>query len=143
MKKMYKIFLALFLLITLSDCSSKDEELKIMENDEIVNFIDDQYIPFIHNKSTNDELFLTGGDKQKIWIWDTEVQGHFGCGPVTSYSPDGWLVEPNEMESFEMYDDELIFCSNNNYILNAHGYVYVDPSAKEVMGSNERDIDLT
>ncbi len=140
MKKKYKNFLALFLLITLSGCSSKDEEFKLMENDEIVNFTKDQDLPSVRNGSTDDESFLTGGNK-KTWIWDTGVQGHFGCGPVTSYSPDWWPAAPNEMESFEIYDDELVFCSNDNsYILNAHGYIYVDPSAKEVMGANERDI---
>ncbi len=97
--------------------------------------------PSVQIKLTDDELFLTGGDEQKIWIWDAGVQSHFGCGPLTSYSPDWWPAAPNEIKGFEMYDDELIFYFKDNlYVLNAHDYIYIDPTAKEVMGGNEKNI---
>jgi hypothetical protein len=78
--------------------------------------------------------YLTGGSTQKVWIWDSETEGHFMCGWLYS-DPDWWVTAPNELADSEIYDDELSFIKEGNaYILDAHGYVYVDPSVEGIVG---------
>ena len=97
--------------------------------------------PSVQIKMTEDEMFLAGEDVQKVWVWDAAVEAHYGVGPLDSDYPDWWPVAPYEMEDFEMYDDELTFhFEDNRYQLNAHGFVYVDPTAKDIMGGDGRNI---
>lgn len=108
---------------------------------KVFTFIINEDHPSVQIKLTDDEIFLTGDDVQKTWIWDAGVNSHFGVGALDSDGPDWWPVEPYEMEDFEMYDDELTFYyEDNRYILNAHGFIYIDPSAGDIMGGNERNV---
>lgn len=80
---------------------------------------------------------LTGRESQKIWVWDYNTQGHLACGWINSEKPDWWILEPNELVGKGLYDDELSFLTNKRaYKLDAHGDVYIDPSAAEVMNPN-------
>ena len=76
---------------------------------------------------------LTGKDGQKVWIWDSTVAGHLACGWVSSESPDWWITEPNELRNLQIYDDEMRFLPDKTYLLEAHGYIYVNESALSVM----------
>lgn len=80
---------------------------------------------------------LTGTDAQKIWVWDANTLGHLACGWIYSELPDWWILEPNELVGKGLYDDELSFMTEGRiYKLDAHGDVYVDGSATEVMNPN-------
>ncbi|MFT4221983.1 hypothetical protein [Dysgonomonas sp.] len=77
---------------------------------------------------------LSGDNGDKRWVWNSKVSGHLSCGWLYSDGPDWWITVPNELANLKTYDDELNFSlTDYKYVLNAHEYVYVDPSALKVM----------
>lgn len=87
--------------------------------------------------ATNDPIIylLTGKDTPKVWIWDSTVQGHLGCGEPSTTTPNWWSAGPNELKGRGIYDDELTFTLNEkrDYVLNAHNDIYVNESAAKTM----------
>lgn len=87
--------------------------------------------------ATNDPIIylLTGKDTPKVWIWDSSVQGHLGCGEPSTTTPNWWSAGPNELKGRGIYDDELTFTLNEkrDYVLNAHNDIYVNESAAKTM----------
>lgn len=63
---------------------------------------------------------MTGGDgitaSSKRWVWDQNIGGHFGVGPLTNDFPDFFSAEANELNPC-VYDDVLVFShdGNDNY----------------------------
>jgi len=79
---------------------------------------------------------LTGKTSQKVWVWDYMKEGHLtGVWSDPGGAWEGvWALVPNELAGYKIYDDELSFISENNeYKLDAHGFIYVDPSALHVL----------
>lgn len=68
-------------------------------------------------------------DGRKEWVWNSQVNGHFGCGP--SGSPDGlgwWPCGANEKAGVGLYDGVFTFGADNSYQYNPgnSGTVYVN-----------------
>lgn len=85
----------------------------------------------------NDPLInvLTGGNTPKVWVLDSSVQGHLGCGEPTTSTLNWWSAGPNELQDKGIYDDELTFMLNakRDYILNNHNDIFVNESAAQTM----------
>ncbi len=69
---------------------------------------------------------LTGS---KVWVWNSRVDGHFGCGP--SGSSDGlgwWTCGAEEKKDWGIYDDSFTFNADGSYIYNPGegGTIYVN-----------------
>lgn len=79
---------------------------------------------------------LTGKTSQKVWVWDYMKEGHLtGIWSDPGGAWEGvWALVPNELKDYEIYDDELSFISKNNeYKLDAHGFIYADPSVLKTL----------
>ncbi len=87
--------------------------------------------------AANDPIIylLTGKDTPKVWIWDSSVQGHLGCGEPSTTTPNWWSAGPNELKGRGIYDDELTFNLNatRSYSLKANNDIYVNESAAKTM----------
>lgn len=85
----------------------------------------------------NDPLIylLTGAGTPKVWVWDSSVQGHLGCGEPSTSTPNWWSAGPNELNGRGIYDDELTFILNSarDYSLKANNNIYVNESAAKTM----------
>lgn len=85
----------------------------------------------------NDPLIytLTGTGTPKVWVWDSSVQGHLGCGEPTATTPNWWSAGPNELAGRGIYDDELTFILNSarDYSLKTNNDIYVNESAAKTM----------
>jgi len=63
---------------------------------------------------------ITGGDgvtaSSKRWIWDQNIGGHFGVGPLTNDFPEFFSAGPSQLNPC-LYDDVLTFShdGNDNY----------------------------
>ena len=55
---------------------------------------------------------ITGGSS-KVWVTDSDANGHFGVGPATDFSPIWYAATPGSREACA-YDDEITFTKNPN-----------------------------
>lgn len=78
---------------------------------------------------------LTGGDAGKVWVVDSTVGGHIGCGPTDASTPSWWSANPNELADRNIYDDELSFVlsKESDYKLVTNGKIFVNESAVQTM----------
>ncbi|MBF0577473.1 hypothetical protein [Dysgonomonas sp. GY617] len=78
---------------------------------------------------------LTGKDTPKVWIWDSSVAGHLGCGEPSTTTPNWWSAGPNELKGRGIYDDELTFILNStrDYSLKTNNDIYVNEAAAKTM----------
>ncbi len=84
---------------------------------------------------------LAGTDGNgKVWVMDSSVMGHLGCGPDVSGSDDWWSVNPDEKTNTGMYDDEITFFPDGRYVYDsgADGKLYVNNTVTAV-GSGSED----
>ncbi|MCK9159794.1 MAG: hypothetical protein M0P00_04785 [Bacteroidaceae bacterium] len=59
------------------------------------------------------------GTTSKTWIWDSTVNGHFGCGPSgSSTGTDWWSCSADGKAGVGLYDDEVTFNVDRTYIFN-------------------------
>jgi len=60
---------------------------------------------------------IAGGDgvtaSSKRWVWDENVGGHFGVGPLTNDFPEFFSAGPSQLNPC-LYDDVLVFSHNGN-----------------------------
>ena len=56
---------------------------------------------------------VSGGASQN-WVWNSTVDGHFGCGPSLDAPKGWWSCEANGKAGF-LYDDIMTFDSEGNY----------------------------
>ncbi len=54
------------------------------------------------------------GDGSQNWVWNSTVDGHFGCGPSLDNPKGWWSCEAGGKEGF-LYDDIMTFASNGEY----------------------------
>lgn len=88
-------------------------------------------------KDDKNVINLTSG---KTWIIASDLQGHIGCGPSDSDTPDWWSANPNELMDKFIYDDELRFVLTDvsvHYYLEAHGKIFVNESAAKTMAPDQ------
>ena len=62
------------------------------------------------------------------WMWNSEADGHFGCGEVGSDGKNWWSCPANGKDGMGLYDDNLTFDAEGNYTYNPGegGTVYVN-----------------
>ena len=59
---------------------------------------------------------VSGGSSQN-WVWNSTVDGHFGCGDSVENPKGWWSCGANGKEGF-LYDDIMTFASNGEYTYN-------------------------
>lgn len=64
----------------------------------------------------------------KEWVWNSTVDGHFGCGPSTADPVSWWSCGANEKADWSLYNDTMTFTEDGKYLFNPgeDGKVYVN-----------------
>lgn len=62
------------------------------------------------------------------WVWNSEVSGHFGCGPDVNDPAGWWSCGANEKADWSLYNDSMTFTEEGKYLFNPgeDGKVYVN-----------------
>lgn len=62
------------------------------------------------------------------WVWNSEVSGHFGCGPDVNDPASWWSCGANEKADWSLYNDSMTFTEDGKYLFNPgeDGKVYVN-----------------
>lgn len=62
------------------------------------------------------------------WVWNSTVDGHFGCGPSTADPTSWWSCGANEKADWSLYNDTMTFTEDGKYLFNPgeDGKVYVN-----------------
>lgn len=103
------------------------------------------FIPAV-KVATPEELLAGTDGKGKVWILDTEAQGHLGCGDSVGNPAGWWSAGANEKAGTGLYDDEITFFPDGKYVYSsgADGLMYINWGVT-VIGPNpgaEPDIDI-
>lgn len=94
-----------------------------------------EFVPAV--KVVTPEEMLAGTDAAgKVWVMDSEAQGHLGCGETVDNAAGWWSAGPNEKADFGMYDDEITFCPDGKYFFSpgADGKVYINKGVTAATG---------
>ena len=89
------------------------------------------------------------GKTSKTWVLDSEANGHLGCGPDQANAAGWWAAGPNEKAGFGLYDDEITFYADGQYVFNpgADGKIYINKDVTAIgpgtTQSEDYDIDWT
>ena len=86
-----------------------------------------EFVPAV--KVATPEELLAGMDANgKVWVMDSSVPGHLGCGPDADNPASWWAAGPDEKAGTGLYDDEITFFSDGKYVYNPgpDGKVYVN-----------------
>lgn len=77
---------------------------------------------------TVEELLAGKGSEGKVWVMDSEAQGHLGCGESAENSAGWWAAPANDKAESGMYDDEITFYPDGKYVYNPgpDGLLYVN-----------------
>ncbi len=86
-----------------------------MDNDYRDPFDPEPYMKALSNGSSQD------------WMWNSTVDGHFGCGSTGSDGLDWWSAKAGEKADWSLYDDRLTFTIDGEYTYDpVDGQVYVN-----------------
>ena len=68
------------------------------------------------------------GSTEKVWEWNSSVNGHFGCGEPGTEGLNWWSCGANEKADWGLYDDRMTFTKDGQYTYNPGegGMVYVN-----------------
>ena len=85
------------------------------------------FIPAV-KVATPEELLAGTDGKGKVWVMDSSVKGHLGCGPSAESPAEWWSANPDEKAGTGLYDDEITFYPDGKYVYNPgpDGKVYVN-----------------
>lgn len=103
------------------------------------------FIPAV--KTAGPEELLAGTDAAgKVWVMDSSVQGHLGCGPDAENPASWWSAAPDEKKDFGLYDDAITFFPDGKYVYDSgeDGKMYINWGVTAI-GPNpgaEPDIDI-
>lgn len=98
------------------------------------------FVPYV--KGVTVEELLAGTDPAgKVWVMDAEARGHLGCGPSLEDPVSWWGAGPFEKDGFGVYDNELTFTPDGNYIFNPgpDGEIYVNKDVTYLGGPAGED----
>jgi hypothetical protein len=85
------------------------------------------FIPAV--KVATPEELLAGTDaKGKVWVMDSSVKGHLGCGSTAANPVEWWSANPDEKAGFGMYDNTLTFFPDGKYVFDSgeDGNIYAN-----------------
>ncbi len=94
-----------------------------------------EFIPAV--KVVTPEEMLAGTDAAgKVWVMDSEAQGHLGCGESVDNPTGWWSAGANEKAGSGLYDDELTFCPDGKYLFSpgADGKIYINKGVTGATG---------
>lgn len=68
------------------------------------------------------------------WVWNSSVQGHFGCGSSTANPTEWWSAGPEEKKDWSLYNDVMTFTDGGEYTFDPgeDGKVYVNKDFTEL-----------
>ena len=68
------------------------------------------------------------GSTEKVWEWNSTVNGHFGCGEPGTEGTNWWSCGADEKKDWGLYDDRMTFTADGKYTYNPGegGMVYVN-----------------
>lgn len=80
--------------------------------------------PFDQSKYLN----AVSNNSSQEWMWNSTVDGHFGCGGSVANPLEWWNCKAGEKEGVGLYDDRMTFDKDGNYTFNPGegGTVYVN-----------------
>lgn len=80
--------------------------------------------PFDQSKYLN----AVSNNGSQEWMWNSTVDGHFGCGGSVANPLEWWNCKAGEKEGVGLYDDRMTFDKDGNYTFNPGegGTVYVN-----------------
>ena len=80
--------------------------------------------PFDQSKYLN----AVSNNGSQEWMWNSTVDGHFGCGGSVANPLERWNCKAGEKEGVGLYDDRMTFDKDGNYTFNPGegGTVYVN-----------------
>ena len=103
------------------------------------------FIPAV-KVATPEELLAGTDGNGKVWVMDSSVKGHLGCGPSVESPVEWWSANADEKAGTGLYDDEITFFADGKYVYNsgADGKLYINWGVTAI-GPNpgaEPDIDI-
>ena len=104
-----------------------------------------QFTPAVQVLGPEEMLAGTTG-AGKVWVMDSEAQGHLGCGDSVDNAAGWWSAPPGDKAAFGLYDDEITFYPDGKYVYNpgADGKMFINWGVTAI-GPNlgvEPDIDI-
>ena len=75
------------------------------------------------------------------WMWNSSVDGHFGCGPDFNDPKGWWAAGANEKADWSLYNDTMTFTEDGKYSFNPgeDGKVYVNAGFTQMGGPQSAD----
>lgn len=75
------------------------------------------------------------------WMWNSSVDGHFGCGPDFNDPKGWWAAGANEKADWSLYNDTMTFTEDGKYAFNPgeDGKVYVNKDVTQLGGPQSED----
>ncbi|MGM9785724.1 MAG: hypothetical protein ACI3ZS_02690 [Candidatus Cryptobacteroides sp.] len=75
------------------------------------------------------------------WMWNSSVDGHFGCGPDFNDPKGWWAAGANEKADWSLYNDTMAFTEDGKYSFNPgeDGKVYVNAGFTQMGGPQSAD----
>lgn len=75
------------------------------------------------------------------WMWNSSVDGHFGCGPDLNDPKGWWAAGANEKADWSLYNDTMTFTEDGKYSFNPgeDGKVYVNAGFTQMGGPQSAD----
>ena len=106
-----------------------------------------EFVPAV--KVATPEELLAGMDAAgKVWVMDSSVPGHLGCGPDADNPAGWWSAGPDEKAGTGLYDDEITFFSDGKYVYNPgpDGKLFVNWGVtaigpNDTVGQQDADVD--
>ena len=75
------------------------------------------------------------------WMWNSSIDGHFGCGPDFNDPKGWWAAGANEKADWSLYNDTMTFTEDGKYSFNPgeDGKVYVNAGFTQMGGPQSAD----
>ena len=75
------------------------------------------------------------------WMWNSSIDGHFGCGPDLNDPKGWWAAGANEKADWSLYNDTMTFTEDGKYSFNPgeDGKVYVNAGFTQMGGPQSAD----
>ncbi|MDR0938945.1 MAG: hypothetical protein LBN29_06290 [Mediterranea sp.] len=81
------------------------------------------------------------GTESKVWVWNSRVAGHFGCGEPGTEGLNWWSAPAEDKKDWGMYDDTFTFNVDGTYTYNPGegGTILVNTGVTQFPAYNTND----